>query len=463
MYRDKKTGYSVCLGDDVHKVAIYRRKKDKVLLEEARMLTSEELRALARKSSGIAACFSPRTIYADIGDFSCVSNEATQAHIRSTIDKTGLFNEDYTISFKKIHDIDGVRGKFSYVAVPLSDINKIALLDEKETFLDTYCPIEASLASMVALKTREMTITIFEDQHYVRIIGAKHGAIYYLITINKLESFDLLVETVSGINEMVSLLKNSYNEKVHCIYAIGIRELSINDLEQHDIHAEAFQSESNHQDMELPGTIHADGYDLTPKTYKRLRKLATYSRYSIGASLMLIVISLILFGLGLQNAHTARLYEDKVQQAQSIYMQNLQTLERDYKVLCTELDFTNINEIISMYNDFEAEPKLYTILGTITRHVPENSSLTRIEVSRPGIDVNTNERIVRDESMPRYSTQTHSLHVKIDGLIESPYPLSKKTFSRFLSNIQETYTVNNATFQNTQESASFSVECETKL
>lgn len=58
----KKIGYSVCLGDDVHKVALYRRKKDQVSLEQADTLTSEELRILARKARGIAVCFSPRTI-----------------------------------------------------------------------------------------------------------------------------------------------------------------------------------------------------------------------------------------------------------------------------------------------------------------------------------------------------------------------------------------------------------------
>ncbi len=467
MGRGKKIGYSVCLGDDTHKVAIYRRKKGGIILEETGTVTSEELRVLARKSPGISACFSARTIYADLGEFSSVSNEATRAHIRSTVDKTGLFKEDYSISFKKIHDIDSVRATFSYVAVPIGDINKITVLDEQETFLDTYCPIEASLASVVAGKTHEMSITIFEDLHYVRLIGSKKGAIYYLITINKFESFDLLAETVSGINEMKSLLRNSYNESVHHLYAIGISELSLDDLAEHDILAETFEtdglSRGEVEDVELLGNIQADGYDFTPKTYKRLRRLATYARYSIGGSLALIVLSLILLALGIQNAHTARLYENKVQDAQNIYAQNLKTLERDYNVLCTELDFTNINEIISMYNDFEAEPKLYSILGTITGHVPGDTSLTRIEVYRPGIEANPSERIVREDTMPRYSTHTHSLFIKIDGIIESPYPLSKNTFSRFLSDIQKNYTVNNATFQHTEESASFSVECETKL
>jgi len=421
---------------------------------------------LGKKATSVTACFCPRSIYADLGDFSSVSNEATLAHIRSTIDKTGLFNENYFISFKKIYDIDKVRGKFSYLAIPASDINKINILDEDETFLDTYCPIEAAIASVVALKTQDMVVTIFEGHRHVRIIGSKQGVIYYLITINKHESFDLLAETVSGVNEMISLLKNSYNETPDQFFMIGENELSRADLEENDINTELFETEgissgtSSH--VELLGNVLVAEYDFTPKRFKLTKQIATYSKYSIGLSALFILVSFLFLFLGVRNTHTAQLYQDQAQEAQEAYLKNLSTLEKDYNALCTELDFTNINSIISMYKDFEAEPKLYTILGTITETVPEHVSITKIAVARNGVDINMISQDTTGRNPQTHSTNENILSIKIDGIIKSRYPLSKSTFATFLADIQEIYSVNNAAFAHTEDSASFNVECETK-
>ncbi|MBN2298397.1 MAG: hypothetical protein JXM72_07375, partial [Deltaproteobacteria bacterium] len=65
MKREKKVGYTVCLGDETHKTAQYHKIKDQVSLVDEQCITSEELRRLGRKAATIAACFCPRTIYAD--------------------------------------------------------------------------------------------------------------------------------------------------------------------------------------------------------------------------------------------------------------------------------------------------------------------------------------------------------------------------------------------------------------
>ncbi|MBN2298315.1 MAG: hypothetical protein JXM72_06950, partial [Deltaproteobacteria bacterium] len=429
-------------------------------------ITSEELRRLGRKAATIAACFCPRTIYADLGDFSSVSNEATLAHIRSAVDKTGLFNENYFISFKKIYDIDTVRGKFSYLAIPASDINRIDIFDENETFLEIYCPIEAAIASVVARKTGETVITIFEDHRHVRIIGSKQGVIYYLITINKQESFDLPAETVSGVHEMISLLRNSYNETHGHLFIIGEHELSRADLEENDVHAEPFEIEgilsATSSNVELVGNVLAAEYDFTPERFRKTKQLALYSKYSICVSALIILISFFFLFLGVRNTHTAQIFENRSFEAQEAYLKNLSTLEKDYKELCTELDFSNINSIISMYKDFETEPKLYTILGTITEMVPEHVSITRITVARPGVDMNMTSQGTPESNQQKYSTHENILSVKIEGIIKSQYPQSKNTFATYLAYMQDRYSVNHATFAHTQESASFTVECETR-
>ncbi len=207
-----QSGYSVSLQEGEHRVARYTKEKDRVSLQEAMSVGTEELQKISRAAKSLAVCFSPRSIYADLGDFSNVSEEATRAHIRSTIDKTGLFNEQYDLSFKKIYDIDGVRAKYSYLAIPESEIGKISLLNEHEAFIDTYCPIEASIAAMVGQESGEMSIALFEDEQYMRILGTKTGTIYHIITFDKQNSFDLTAETIAGINEMTSLMRNTYNE-----------------------------------------------------------------------------------------------------------------------------------------------------------------------------------------------------------------------------------------------------------
>ncbi|HHO75289.1 MAG TPA: hypothetical protein ENN05_02535 [Deltaproteobacteria bacterium] len=465
MNRKTKLGYTVCLGDDMHKTAQYRKTNEGVILEQMQCLTSEELRGLGKKGGSVAACFCARSIYADLGDFSSVSNEATLAHIRSNVDKTGLFKENYSISFKKIHDIDNVRGKFSFLAIPASDINKIELLDDKTILIDSYRPIEASIASAVSRKTHNMVVTIFEDDHHVRIIASKQGAIYYVITINKMESFDLTAEAVSGISEMISLLKNSYNESPGHFFIMGENELSLNDLKENDIDAEPFDMEGvisgTSSNVELFGNVLDAEYDFTPDNYKFTKQLSLYSKYSIAVSALFILISFVLLFMGVKNTYTAHHYLDKTDELQEAYLKNLSKLEVDYNALCTKLDFSNINSIIGMYRDFEAEPKLYTILSTITDRVPEHASITKIIVARSGVDMNTISQDRPGRNTQTHSTRDNTLSVRIDGIIKTLYPHSKSTFASFLSNIQELYPVSQATFAHTQDSARFSVECET--
>ncbi len=466
MKREKRIGYTVCLGEATHKTAQYCRRKDQVSIEEHRFITSEELRMLGKKAASMAVSFCPRTIYADLGEFSCVSDEATKAHIRSTIDKTGLFNEHYSISFKKIYDIDKIRGKFSYLAIPAGEISQIDILDENETFLDTYCPIEASIAAVVARKTDEMSVTIFEDKRHVRIIGSKQGAIYHLITLNKADSFDLPAETISGLHEMTSLLRNSYSETPSAIFIMGENEITREELEENDIHVEPFEMEGllpgTSSNAELIGTVLASEYNFTPERFRETRRLALYSKYSLCISALVILISLVLLFLGVKNTHTAQTYENRSVEAQAAYVKNLSMLEKDYNELCTDLDFSNINSITSMYRDFEAEPKLYTILGAITSVVPEHILITKITVARPGVDMNMTDQGTPESSQQRYSTQEHRFSVAVEGIIKSQYPQSKNTFARFLAGLQESHTVHHAEFSHTQESALFQVAGETK-
>ncbi|MRR38359.1 hypothetical protein EG829_27670, partial [bacterium] len=173
--RDRKTGYAVSLQEDEHRTARYDYDRGRVNLDGYRNISTDELKSLSKHAGSLVCCFSPRSIYADLGDFSSVTSEATLAHIRSTIDKTGLFNEPYAISFRKVYDIDNVRSRFSYLATPLSEINRIGIFDQKEVFLETFCPVEAAVASLVCRKTKNMAVACFEDKHTVRIIGTKNS------------------------------------------------------------------------------------------------------------------------------------------------------------------------------------------------------------------------------------------------------------------------------------------------
>ncbi len=94
------------------------------------------------------------------------------------------------------------------------------------------------------------------------------------------------------------------------------------------------------------------------------------------------VLSALFFFLGFHNSSVALDYEQKTRRAQQEYAKDMSTLERDYAGLLKELDLSHINELISLYQDFQSEPKLYAILGTITQAVPHDMALKRIEILR---------------------------------------------------------------------------------
>ncbi len=462
------SGYTVSLHEGEHGIASYATDKGRVILGEVRTVGTEELQKIAPGSKSLSACFSPRSIYADTGDFSSVSTEATLAHIRSTIDKTGLFNEQYALSFRKIYDIDNVRARFSYLAVPASDVARIGILNEKEVFLDTYCPVEASIASLIAGCTNEMAVAVFEDGSFIRIIGSKEGIIYHLITIQKVNAFDLFAEVLAGISEMISLMKNTYNDPPQAVYVMSQGEITIAELQENGIDAVRFETEGLPVDgpssLMLLGTVSCTSYNFLPQAYRETKALAAYSNYSMGISLALAVLSVLFFLLGYRNSSVAGDYEQKTIRAQQEYAHDMSALQRDYADLLKELDLSHINELISLYQDFQSEPKLYAILGTITEAVPHDMSLKRIEILRSGMQPDQAgghaQPDGQEQQMP--PTGNSSFRVKIEGAITAQYPQSKILFSTFLSSVQASYPVIGASFRHTEERAGCSVECEAK-
>lgn|GEM_PF-502296 len=461
-------GIAVILGEDEHVLASYSGAGRDITLKDMKTVESSSLREISRKAPMLSLCFSPRGIYSDVGEFSCISKEATTAHIRATVDKIGLFRDDYCITFTKIQDIDNLKSKYSYLAIPLHEMNKTELLDEKEALVYIFCPIEASIATAVGTVDPNMVIIVYEDTRFVRIIGAKAGVIYYLITIHSAESFDALADTVAGVREMTSMLLSSYQEKPQKVYAIGQGEISISDLEKHDVHAEPFSlneyGKTDPQTVVLLGTALNPCYDFTPERLHRTRRIVGYAKISFAVSMVMIMVSALYFALGWSNAINARSYEKKTHAATYKSSQELKVLEDDYASLSKNLNLTNINNIIETYKDFQAEPKLQSIMETISQRVPKNVFITKIEVTR----ATTQEGMPQARVAPAAANAQRTSHAKsfdlvIQGIINLSFPQSKEVFSSFIMAVQEVYKVSKAEYVHKENGAEFSLNCEMKL
>lgn len=462
----RRTGYTVSLQDGEHRIANYSTSNNRIILTGEKTVTTEELKELSADAKSLVVCFSPRSIYADLGDFSSVTAEATLAHIRSTVDKTGLFNEQYSLSFRKVYDIDNVRARYSYLAIPASEVSRVSILDDREVFLDSYCPIEASITSLIGRHTKDMAIAVFEDGNAIRIIGSKAGIIYHLITIQKQNAFDLSAETIAGISEMSSLMKNTYNDPPRCIFKIGNGEANVQELQENGIDACPFDNDEIASNdisfLELLGNVSCADYSFVPKAFRETRTLSGFSRFSMGISLAMVVFSALFFFLGYRNASEAKNYEVKARAAQQGYERDMSILEQEYGKLLKKLDLTHINELIGLYQDFRSEPKLYTILGTITQAVPNDMTLKSVTVLRSGINPETPEEGAQQTAEQMPPTTNPSFRVKVEGVITAQYPQSKILFSTFLSGIQVSYPVVAASFKHDEEGAVYTVECEAK-
>ena len=384
-----KKGIAVILGEEEHCIASYSGAGQKIVLKDMKKVDSTSLTDISRKAPGMSICFSSRGIYSDVGEFSRISKEATTAHIRSTIDKLGLFKDTYHVAFAKIQDIDNLKGRYSYLAIPSNELTRTDLIDEDEALVDMFCPIESSIASAVGSIDKNMVIIVYEDTRFIRIIGAKSGIIYYLITVNYAESFDAQADTVSGIREMTSMLQSSNQEKVQKIYYIGQGEINISDLEKHSIHTVPFSlSETGDPDavaIVLFGTTMKPFYDFTPEKLHKTRRIVGYAKISCALSLVMILMAFVFFALGWSNTTKAEALEKRTNSAIFKSSKQLKELEDDYTSLSKNLDLTNINTIVDTYKDFQAEPKLQSIVQTITQGVPANVFITRIEVNRSSL------------------------------------------------------------------------------
>ena len=469
MSLSRQKGSAVVLGEEEHTSAPYTWSGDKPVLGDICVVDSSLLREFSRSVKGLSLCFSPRSLYADVGDFTCVSTEATMAHIRSSVDKIGLFKDDYRISFTKIADIDNLRARYSYLAIPVTEVNKVdLLLDEKEALLDMLCPIEAAIAAAVGAVEKNMAVVIYEDSRYVRIIGTRSGTIYYLTTINASESFDVVADTVSGIREMASLLKNSYQVNVEKVFKIGDGEVSINDLNERGIQTEQFildhEGRDSPQSIILFGCASNTNYDFTPERFLQTKRIVRHAKVSMGISLALMLISGVLLMLGWNDARIAQGYLDKIHSAVYKNSQELKMLEGDYVSLNKDLDLSKINKIIRAYQDFEAQPKFHAIVNSIAQRVPDNVFLTKIDVARPNQQEGSAPgRVTQTAANVPRTTHIDQLEVVVEGIINTPYPQSKRIFSSLTSAIQDVFTISSATFSQKEESAGFTLKCEIKL
>jgi hypothetical protein len=462
-----KKGLAVILGDEEHCIASYSGAGQKIVLKDMEKVDSTSLKDISRKAPRMSLCFSPRGIYSDVGEFSSISKEATTAHIRSTIDKIGLFKDDYKIAFTKIHDIDNLKGRYSYLAIPSHEINKTDLIDENEALVDMFCPIESSIASAVGSNDKNMVIIVYEDTRFIRIIGAKSGTIYYLITVNYAESFDAQADTVSGIREMTSMLQSSNQEKIQQIYYIGQGEINISDLEKHNIHTVPFSlsgpGEPDPAAIVLFGTAMNPCYDFTPEKLHHTRRIVGYSKISCAISLVMILVAVVFFALGWSNAIKAKSIEKRTNSAIYKSSKQLKELEDDYASLSKNLDLTNINTIVDTYKDFQAEPKLQSIVQSISQGVPANVFITKIEVNR----ASPQESMPKGRAMPaaagaQRTSHANSFGIEIEGIINAPYPKSKEIFSCFIMTMQGVFPVSKAAYSHKEQLAEFSLNCEMK-
>ena len=465
-----KKGLAVLLGDEVHSVADYSKSGGRVVLKNIRTIGSSALRELSHKSGMMSLCFSSRGIYSDVGEFSCVSNEATTAHIHSSVDRLGLFKDDYQVSFTRIQDIDNLKSRYSYLAIPSSELSKISLIDEDEALVSMFCPIEASIAAAVGSLDSNMAVIVFEDSSYVRIIGAKSGIIHYLITVNYAESFDAQSDTVSGIREMISMLQSSTHEKIQKIYRLGHGEIDLSGLEKFDIHTEPFSIDdtcgADPTAVVLHGTVMGTCYDFTPEKLHQTRRNVGYAKVSYAISSVMLVIAVLFFALAWSNNTTARDLEKKTNSEIYKSSRQLKELEDDYTSLSRNLDLTNINSIIDTYKNFQAEPKLHDVVQKITRDVPANVFITKIEINRAsqGEDASQSgeEQAGVEQSAaerPR-SSRASAFGVEVEGVINLGYPSSKEVFSSFIITMQKAFTVSKASYAHKEQFAEFSLDCE---
>ena len=425
-------------------------------------MNAEALRELSRKGRPIAVCFASGSLYADIGTFSSINQEATEAHIRATIDKTGLFHEEYALSFCKLYDIDAVKAQYSYLALPVRDLKPGEALDARETRLAVFCPVEASVAACVGQADREMAITVFEDARCVRIIASKAGIIYYLTSIDINDSFDLTADTLARLTEVAALLKSSYNENASTIYHMGQGTIDADELALQGMSVTPWENEQDQAGPpELLGTLMGPAYDFTPQTFRQVRRLMTWARCSLGVSALMVIMSVILLGLGLGNSHIAERYESLTRQVMTEYTKNLAELETEYSALCENIDCSSINSLFALYRDFEREPKLHTILSTVTQPVPERLYLARVEVQRPTL-ATPSARMLSPEVGSVPVIHTDVLDVAIEGTIYAPYPESKAIFSSYVEALQPVYAVQGALFNHLNHHATFSVTCEAR-
>ncbi len=461
--RTPKKGYAVLMGDTGHTLAPYTRSGGTASLGRETTIEAASLRELSRTGARLSLCFSPRSIYSDVGEFSCVSREATSAHIRSTVDKIGLFREDYRIAFTRIQDIDKLKARYSYLAVPNSELARIELIDEDEAAVDVFCPIEASLASALSTVATGMAILVYQDARFIRIIAANDGIVYYLITINAAESFDATADTVSGVREMTSLLQASYQQRVSTVYLAGTGDISPEELARHGVDAIPLPlgNDGDAASAVLMGTALLPRYDFTTERLRKTAALIAYSKASMAVSLLTILLALVFFSLGWSNAATNRDLQKRITAENLKNAQELRSLEEEYAQISKDIDLSTINALVETYKDFQAEPRLHSILDTISAQVPQHMFLTRIEVKRPPAPQDP-ARVENPEASRARSTRVESFAVAIHGIVNAPYPRSKEIFSSFTTNMQGVYAVKSAAYRHQDHVAEFSLDCEMK-
>ncbi|HOM27968.1 MAG TPA: hypothetical protein PLS81_00735 [Deltaproteobacteria bacterium] len=460
-----KKGYAALLGDADHRVARYRIEGGACVLERVQVVDTQTLCKLATRHPGVRVCICARSVYSDIGEFSRVSEAAAKAHIKTTVDKIGLFREEYRISAIKLEDTDDLKGKYSFLVLPLSNLSPLGMLDEDNAVVEACCPVEAALAETLRLFEKSMALLVAQDARHIRIIAAKDGVIYYLITVNAAESFDPVAETVSGIKEITSLLAGTHREKVAKIYLLGAGEVSPSDLERHGVEVAgvpaAFAPDTGIEYACLFGTAMGPRYDFTTDRLRTTRTLVRFSRISMVCSLLMIVMSAVWLGLASINHSSARFLEARAVQESRKVSTLVGRLEKSASTVNLNVDVSRINELMKTYRDFQSEPRFDSLVEAVCELMPEHVYLTRVALER-GTQGQGGQspRVIPEAVEGQRTALSKSFGLTVEGLVNVAYPDSKTVFSRIVSRMNSTYQVKNASFRHTDDTSWFKLECE---
>jgi hypothetical protein len=419
----------------------------------------------------VGISFESDLLYIDTIDFinpsknNRLSKITTNIAIRNAVNESGMFVENFEISFKKLRQSNKEKTTYYYVAVNESNL---IYLDNLKCTIEQCVPTEIAVKNLFCANLHDNlpALVIIEKQQYIRAFSFSKDRLFEVKNISK-DVFN------AKFDEFIQFIQDNLDKyKIENVYFLGSREtqdvlanIGIKTIIP-NIQIGKLSQEQILDYIEVLGLLYKSDIGFLTSEQQDNYLLFKHSKNAVKLAGIVFIVGLFVMFAGFINYFKDLSLTNELNQNMANFQQVVGSVN-------TNIDTKDIQNNIDTYLKISKTPKISHILADLSTYKMPNLYFTEVdfrygknvkkqkqdETNLPPIDNRlSGEKIPNSNpsgDLPSYS-------INIEGIIFGSLNDTKDEFNEFLKEISTRYNVVSSDFHYLGDKSSFTVSLEVR-